>query len=174
MLYCQWFELCFIIWYQGDQENQVGLKLNGTHQLLLHADDVNLLGDNINNMTCLLKAGIVEPKEMAVAWEQVCKHCWNLTFSLISSWIKCYVFLPKYLNSATLSKDLFDILVVICPFILVMRHQHILSFLCVYFWTNLITGIRASKFLFSTEQNLTCPIQFLYYMVFMDLSNGVF
>jgi hypothetical protein len=27
------------------QENQVGLKLNGTHQLLAYADDVNLLGD---------------------------------------------------------------------------------------------------------------------------------
>jgi hypothetical protein len=27
------------------QENQVGLKLNGTHQPLLYADDVNLLGD---------------------------------------------------------------------------------------------------------------------------------
>jgi hypothetical protein len=26
------------------QENQVGLKLNGTHQLLLYADNVNLLG----------------------------------------------------------------------------------------------------------------------------------
>jgi biotin operon repressor len=29
------------------QKNQVGLKLNGTHQLLVYADDVNLLGDTI-------------------------------------------------------------------------------------------------------------------------------
>jgi hypothetical protein len=32
------------------QENQVGLKLNGTHQLLVYADDVNLLGYNTDNI----------------------------------------------------------------------------------------------------------------------------
>jgi hypothetical protein len=30
------------------QENQVGLKLDGTHQLLVYADHANLLGDNID------------------------------------------------------------------------------------------------------------------------------
>jgi hypothetical protein len=32
------------------QKNQVGLKLCGTHQLLVYADDVNLLGDRIDNI----------------------------------------------------------------------------------------------------------------------------
>jgi hypothetical protein len=32
------------------QENQVELKLNGTHQSLAYADDVNLLGDNIDTI----------------------------------------------------------------------------------------------------------------------------
>jgi hypothetical protein len=33
-----------------NQEDQVGLKLTGTHQLLAYADDVNLLGDSIDTM----------------------------------------------------------------------------------------------------------------------------
>jgi hypothetical protein len=32
------------------QENQVGMKLNGIHQLLVYADDVNPLGDNVDTM----------------------------------------------------------------------------------------------------------------------------
>jgi hypothetical protein len=39
------------------QETQVGLKLNGTHQLLAYADDVNLLQDTIkNNIETLTEA----------------------------------------------------------------------------------------------------------------------
>jgi hypothetical protein len=32
------------------QETQVGMKLNGTIQLLAYADNVNLLGDNIDTI----------------------------------------------------------------------------------------------------------------------------
>jgi hypothetical protein len=31
-------------------KNQVGLELNGTHQLWVYADDVNLLGDSVNTI----------------------------------------------------------------------------------------------------------------------------
>jgi hypothetical protein len=32
------------------QENEVGLELNWSHQLLFYTDEVNLLGDNIDNI----------------------------------------------------------------------------------------------------------------------------
>jgi hypothetical protein len=47
------------------QENHVGLKLNGTHQLLAYTD-VNLLGDNIDNIKKNTEALIDASKEVGL------------------------------------------------------------------------------------------------------------
>jgi hypothetical protein len=45
---CSIFTLKYAI--RKFEENQVGFEVNGTHQLLVYADDINLVGDSINTI----------------------------------------------------------------------------------------------------------------------------
>ena len=46
--------------------NQDGLKLNGTHQLLIYADDVNILGGKVHNIKEKTESLIVASKEIGL------------------------------------------------------------------------------------------------------------
>jgi hypothetical protein len=48
------------------QANQEGLKLNGTHQLLVYADDVNILAGSIYAMKKKTEALVVAGKEIGL------------------------------------------------------------------------------------------------------------
>ena len=48
------------------QVNQDGLELNGTHQLLAYADDVNLLGGSIHTVKENAEALVVATKEIGL------------------------------------------------------------------------------------------------------------
>jgi hypothetical protein len=58
------FALEYAIWKV--QENHVGVKLNVIHQLLAYADDVNLLGNNIDTIKKNTETLIVAGKEASL------------------------------------------------------------------------------------------------------------
>jgi hypothetical protein len=51
------------------QKNQVGLKYNGIHQLLVYAYDVNLFGDNIDSIKKNTETLIITSKEVSLGRE---------------------------------------------------------------------------------------------------------
>jgi hypothetical protein len=48
------------------QENQEGLILTGMHQILAYADDVNIVGENIDNIQKNIKAILDAGKEVGL------------------------------------------------------------------------------------------------------------
>jgi hypothetical protein len=58
------YPLCLNFALRKAKEYQLELKLNGTHQLLAYADDVNLLGDNIDTITKGKETLILDSKEI--------------------------------------------------------------------------------------------------------------
>jgi hypothetical protein len=68
------------------QESQMGLKFDGTHQLLAYADDVNLLGDNINTLKKKTQTFIDAIKEVSLEVSAEKTKYW-------------YLFLPCHQNA---------------------------------------------------------------------------
>ena len=48
------------------QVNQDGLKLNGTHQLLVYVDEVNILGGSVHTVKEIAEALVVASKEIGL------------------------------------------------------------------------------------------------------------
>jgi hypothetical protein len=63
------------------QENLLRLKLNGTRQLLAYADDVNLLGDNIDTVNKNTETFIAANKKVGIEInvEKLSRFCCRVT-----------------------------------------------------------------------------------------------
>jgi len=46
------------------QENNVGLKLNGTYELLVYADDVNILGGSVHTVEKNTETSVLAIKQL--------------------------------------------------------------------------------------------------------------
>jgi len=60
------FQLCLEYAIRRVQVIQDGLKLNGTHQLLVYADDVNIQGGSVRMVKENVEALIVDSKEIGL------------------------------------------------------------------------------------------------------------
>ena len=58
------FDLVYVI--RRVQVNQDGLKFNGTHQLLIYADDVNILGESVYTLKENTEALVAASKEIGL------------------------------------------------------------------------------------------------------------
>jgi hypothetical protein len=60
------FNLALQYAIRREQVHQAGLKLNGTHELLVNADDDNILGGSVRNINKNAKVAVVASKEIGV------------------------------------------------------------------------------------------------------------
>jgi hypothetical protein len=99
------------------QENQVGLKLNGTHQLVTYDDEVNLLGDNIYTINkdteplinaskeVGLEVNVEKTKYILVSCDQNAVLKWDIIKRRLNSGNACYHSVQDLLSARLLSKN---------------------------------------------------------------------